>query len=375
MSSSSSSAVETNVDDAAANAPVPDPDNLAPEYRGGHVDLEVPPGSGMQTFYDGSPPEAITTSFTTNREKVDRSDTKSRLVSRRTAILLAIAVAILALANLGIGLGVGLTRHTKEPDDSSKSSPPSSNPRYTLLVVPPSQAPAVPPSKHAVLNDTSIAAITMPNGDRRVFFQERSGIIRQAKYSTSAQEWAAESTENFQVIDDARNHTPLAAMNYSDYEFGDSFVVYYVSATDGTLNCVQLCSRPTFCPCSEGLSIAPNVSVARQSRHLSATTDGENILISYEDPSNVSNVIYGPIPQSVLEWRNVTSDLLCSTNADSQPADYQLADVCSFSTMKLYCFMTGPRSGPSLVAAQATINATNVSDISFRSKSWRGRIG
>ena len=29
------------MEDAASDAPVPDPDNLAPEYRGEHVDLEV----------------------------------------------------------------------------------------------------------------------------------------------------------------------------------------------------------------------------------------------------------------------------------------------------------------------------------------------
>ena len=38
---SSSSAVETDAEEAAANAPEPDPDNFAPEYRGEHVDLEV----------------------------------------------------------------------------------------------------------------------------------------------------------------------------------------------------------------------------------------------------------------------------------------------------------------------------------------------
>ena len=38
---SASSAIETVVDDAAANAPEIDPDILAPEYRGENVDLEV----------------------------------------------------------------------------------------------------------------------------------------------------------------------------------------------------------------------------------------------------------------------------------------------------------------------------------------------
>ena len=88
----------------------------------------------MQTFYDGFPPEAITTSATTHIEKVDGSDAKPQHISRRTVLLLAIAVAILALACLGTGLGFGLKRHEKEADDLSKSPSRSSNPRYIPLV-------------------------------------------------------------------------------------------------------------------------------------------------------------------------------------------------------------------------------------------------
>ena len=79
----------------------------------------------------------------------------------------------------------------------------------------------MPSSKHAILGDTSIAAVTLSNGDRRIFFQERSGIIRQAKYSASAKVWVAETTTNFQVADDARNNTPLAAISYSIDGFED----------------------------------------------------------------------------------------------------------------------------------------------------------
>ena len=73
----------------------------------------------------------------------------------------------------------------------------------------------MPPSEHAILAGTSIAAVTLSNGDRRIFFQERSGNIRQAKYSASAKVWAAETTTNFLVADDARDNTPLAAISYS----------------------------------------------------------------------------------------------------------------------------------------------------------------
>ena len=62
------------------------------------------------------------------------------------------------------------------------------------------------------MNDTSIAAVTLPNLDRRVFFQEASGIIRLAMFSEKGQAWASETTTDFQVVTNAKNNTPLAAV-------------------------------------------------------------------------------------------------------------------------------------------------------------------
>ena len=114
--------------------------------------------------------------------------------------------------------------------------------------------------------------------------------------------------------------------------------------------------------------MAPNVSVARQSHHLSATADGEGIFISHEDSSNVVNVMYLAGQTTGFEWRNVTSDVLGAVIKDYN-TDIQLADICSFSSLLLSCSISNI-NGSSLGMAQIQIdNAANVSDISFEGKS------
>ena len=69
-----------------------------------------------------------------------------------------------------------------------------------------------------MLKDTSIAAIDHQNGDQKFFFQEASGIVRQAMYSAKHQMWAAGTSGDFQLVEDARKLTPLSAFvdPYSD---------------------------------------------------------------------------------------------------------------------------------------------------------------
>ena len=63
------------------------------------------------------------------------------------------------------------------------------------------------------MRGTSIAAIEHSNGDQRVVFQEASGHLRQAIYSESHQFWDASPRGDFQLVEDARNLTPLSAIN------------------------------------------------------------------------------------------------------------------------------------------------------------------
>ena len=62
---------------------------------------------------------------------------------------------------------------------------------------------------NAIYLNTSLAAITLTNGDRRVYFQDVTGRIREAQFSTNTKTW--NTAADFVVSDNAVNGTRLAA--------------------------------------------------------------------------------------------------------------------------------------------------------------------
>lgn len=73
------------------------------------------------------------------------------------------------------------------------------------------------PSQHGILNDSDLAAREMTNGDRRVFFQENAGNIREAVYLRSNNEWSTSRT--IIAASDAKMHTPIAAIAFDRLNF------------------------------------------------------------------------------------------------------------------------------------------------------------
>ena len=132
--------------------------------------------------------------------------------------LVCIAIAAAAIG-VGIYFGRRAEAHTRSVPNlslfylhwlilssSSKEFNAGSNATF-----PPSNAPL---AKHGILNDSSLAALSLLNGDRRLFYQEHNGQIKQAAYSSSSREWP--STLISVVASDARNNTPLAAITLAD---------------------------------------------------------------------------------------------------------------------------------------------------------------
>lgn len=102
-----------------------------------------------------------------------------------------------------------------------------------ILHSPLSQTPTKKPTgisflPSGILNDSALAAVELPNGDRRVFFQENSGNIRQAVYQGSRNQWSASLTDI--IVSDAKMHTPLAAiaLNKTDEIVVDIFHGVYL---------------------------------------------------------------------------------------------------------------------------------------------------
>lgn len=59
------------------------------------------------------------------------------------------------------------------------------------------------------MNDSSVTAVVLASGDRRLFFQDPSGTIRQASYSSADDRWMVDAI--CVVVSGAKNYTPLAA--------------------------------------------------------------------------------------------------------------------------------------------------------------------
>jgi len=54
-----------------------------------------------------------------------------------------------------------------------------------------SHAGTTPPD--GLLNDTSVAVVALDKGDKRLFFQESSGSIHEALYTSSTGQWVADT--------------------------------------------------------------------------------------------------------------------------------------------------------------------------------------
>lgn len=59
-----------------------------------------------------------------------------------------------------------------------------------------------------ILNDTSLAAVSLANGDRQLFFQDNTGRIRRAYRTASNGQWSTNSSLSIDTT--AKNYTPLA---------------------------------------------------------------------------------------------------------------------------------------------------------------------
>ena len=105
----------------------------------------------------------------------------------------------LVVADLGTGLGFGLRRREK----INKQAAQIQNSTSASL---------------KIFEDTSLAAIWLPNGDRKAFFQEATGRIRQISYYSRNASWTADSDADTTtpVAYDARNYTPMAITAYPE---------------------------------------------------------------------------------------------------------------------------------------------------------------
>ena len=91
-------------------------------------------------------------------------------------------------------------------------------------------------SPHDIFNDTSIAVVALGNGDKRLLYQENTGSIREAIYTSSTRQWV--SDVNNVVATNAKNNTPMAALlvNSTGTPFADDtgpvVFLFYIAEND-----------------------------------------------------------------------------------------------------------------------------------------------
>ncbi|KAL8831082.1 MAG: hypothetical protein Q9191_001063 [Dirinaria sp. TL-2023a] len=184
-----------------------------------------------------------------------------------------------------------------------------------------------------VMSDTSLAAVELPNGDRRLFFQDDSGFIRQATFSSSTKEWTADP--GYVVASDARNRTPIAAVTTP--KKGDTAIdglpeipagvaIFYVNQNH-SLASLQLAQGSWKTPTTLG-DFFVNIShftAAPESRQLAVSAEGNatqfNAILFYESLDNDITMLNGtfynksfstaePLTISTWSWENVTGNLI-----------------------------------------------------------------
>ena len=82
------------------------------------------------------------------------------------------------------------------------------NVRASAKIASPNVPSPSPPPPQQILNDTSLAATVLANGDRHLFFQDPRGVIRRVIRTASATQWNLDQM-NIPILD-ARSATPMA---------------------------------------------------------------------------------------------------------------------------------------------------------------------
>lgn len=127
-------------------------------------------------------------------------------------------IIIVFAAAIAVGVGVGIWRHREHVLHKS-STVIRCGVRADLISSlahfhspPAPQSHNITPAAQFILNDTSLAALSLSNGDRQLFFQDNTGRIRRAIRTESNNQWSTSPYLN--LSSNPKNYTPLVATAY-----------------------------------------------------------------------------------------------------------------------------------------------------------------
>ena len=126
-----------------------------------------------------------------------------------------LVIALFVAATIAIGIGVGIWRHREHAPHKSSTVIRCELRADLITFVAHFYSPPAPPSHNVapaaqfILNDTSLAALSLSNGERHLFFQDNTGRIRRAIRTASKNQWSTSPYLN--LSSKPKNHTPLVA--------------------------------------------------------------------------------------------------------------------------------------------------------------------
>ena len=66
-------------------------------------------------------------------------------------------------------------------------------------------------ASQVILNDTSLAALFLANGDRHLFFQDNAALIQRVVRTASNNRWSTSKNQNLSLSSNPKYYTPLTA--------------------------------------------------------------------------------------------------------------------------------------------------------------------
>lgn len=170
-------------------------------------------------FYDNSFPEVHGNIEESTKERPPSPRILKPALNRPLMV-----IALIVAAAIAVGVGVGIWRHREHaPHQSStvircgvRADLIPSLAHFYSPPAPQSHNISITPAAQFILNDTSLAALSLSNGERHLFFQDNTGRIRRAIRTESNNQWSTSPYLN--LGSKPKNYTPLVATVYEEVE-------------------------------------------------------------------------------------------------------------------------------------------------------------
>lgn len=173
-------------------------------------------------FYDKSFPEVYG-----NIEESTKERAPSNHIFKPALKWPLMVIALVVAAAIAVGVGVGVWRHREHVLHKSSTvvrCGVRADPICSLAYFHSASAPQshnITPAAKLILDDTSLVALSLFNGDRQLFFQDNTGRIRRAIRPESNNQWS--TSPYLDLSSNPKDYTPMVATAYDDNDNGDQW--------------------------------------------------------------------------------------------------------------------------------------------------------